>query len=352
MQVIPPVAFTDAILTSSTVPEAVAATYAGGTTYALGDRAGPAPVAGAAQEVWESLQNSNTGNAQVEGAWWTFVGYVYPAYDAGTAYVVGDIASDLTNHLLYEKLTNGTGDALTDTTKWEELGPTNRWRMFGYDRSSATTNAGSIVVVFAPGVRTNSLAVSNIYANSYSMTVTSVLGGGTVYSSSGSLNTRETLTWYDYFFGEFTTQESLTFFDIPPYTDAIYTLTLTATSGNAECGAVVVGTYAYLGATQYQAVSDVLNFSSVARDADGNATLTRRRNIPKTSQTVWADKSRVNKIKQVREDLNGEPAFWFGIATAADGYFETLSILGVYKEFVINVSLPDKAIVNLTIEEV
>ncbi|MFA5387268.1 MAG: hypothetical protein WC322_02625, partial [Candidatus Paceibacterota bacterium] len=114
-----PVEVTDAILTSSTIPEAVAATYSGGTTYAEGDRAGPAPSTGVAQDIWESKQNGNTGNTQEVGAWWKYVGFIYPAYDVGTAYTAGHYAQDNTNHKIYKKLTNGTGDALTDVTKWE-----------------------------------------------------------------------------------------------------------------------------------------------------------------------------------------------------------------------------------------
>lgn len=352
MQVIPPIEITNARLTSSTVPEAVAATYNAGTTYALGALAGPAPVTGQAQTVWRSKQNGNTGNAQVEGAWWTNAGQVYPAYNAGTAYNIGDYAQDNTNHLIYQKLTAGTGDALTDTTKWEEIGPTNRWKALDYARNTATSVPLSMTFVLTPGKRINSIALSGLYANSYSITVTSVEGGGTVWTDSGSLNTRETLTWYEYFFGEFGVQTSLAFFDIPPYSDCIITITLSVTSGSVECGAVVLGTFVYVGETQYNAVSDALNFSSVTRTEDGAAVLVPRRSIPQTQQTVWADKSRVNKILMLRNDLNATPAFWYGIADDSDGYFESLSILGIYKEFVINVALPEKAILSIKLEEI
>ena len=130
------------------------------------------------------------------------------------------------------------------------------------------------------------------------------------------------------------------------------TITLSVTSGNVSCGACVFGTFVYLGETQYNAVSDVLNFSQITRDTDGNATLTAKRNIPTTQQTIWADKTRVNKIRQLRDDLNATPAIWYGIADDGDGYFESLSILGIYKEFVINVALPEKAILSIKLEEI
>jgi len=353
MQVIPPATIGDSQLTSSTVPEAVASTYNSGTTYAIGARVGLASVHGVAQTVWESKQNSNTGNALVEGVWWTNVWVVYPVWNSGHNYDIGDIVSVIASHKLYQSLVHpNNNNAVTDTASWELLGATNRWRMFDYTRNNQTEKPGSITVVVAPGVRCDSFAVTGLGGSSYSLTVTSVLGGGTIYSETGTLNTRTTTRWYEYFFGPFAQKESLAVFDIPPYTDSIFTFTVTAAAGSAYCGALVLGRSVYIGATQYNAVSDTLNFSTVDRNADGNAVLTQRRNIPTTTQTIWAEKSAVNKIRAVRDELNATPAFWYGIADDDDGYFEALAVLGVYKEFVINVALPEKAVVNIKVERI
>lgn len=353
MQVIPPVLITDAKLTSSTIPEAVAATYSGATPYGVGDLAGAASVYGSPQTVWRSKQAANTGNAQVEGAWWTEAGIVYPVYNSGSSCGIGGIVTDLANHDLYESLiASNTGHAPSDTDSWKYIGKTNRWRMFDYTRSEKSSVPLQMTIVFAPGKRINSFALAGMVANSYSLTITSVTGGGTVYSKSGSLNTRNTQTWSDYFFGEFGTMPSTVYFDIPPYSDCIVTLVLTATSGNVQLGAIVVGTYVYLGATQYTSSSDVLNFSTIDRDIDGNAILTQRRNVPKTRSTVWCNKNKVNKAIEVREHLNATPAIWYGIDDQTDGYFEALSILGIYKGFEINVDMPENAILSIELEQI
>ena len=351
MQVIPPI--TIIAITSSTVPEEVAATYSGGTTYALGALAGAASTYGSPQTVWRSLQNSNTGNAQTEGAWWTNAGTVYPVYNSGSSCGIGGIVTDLATHSLYESLVVGnTGNALTDTTKWKYIGKTNRWRMFDYERNNRTSVPGSFTVVFAPGKRIDSIGLDGIQANSYSLTVTSVVGGGTVFTSSGSLNTRIVRTWYEHLTVPFTTQPSLNFFNIPPFTDCIVTITLTATSGNAELAAIGVGRSVYFGKTQYGAVSDILNFSTVERDEDGNAIFTRRRNIPKSRQLVFCEKTSVNKIIETRDNLNGLPAFWYGIDDASNGYFESVSLLGYYRDFTIDISYPENALVSFELERV
>src|SRR3990170_7159070 len=83
-----------------------------------------------------------------------------PVYNAGTTYGLGDIAISTTTHLKYESLAAGNiGNALTDTTKWLELGPTNKWAMFDLLRSTATSAAASLSVVIAPGTRIDSLAL-------------------------------------------------------------------------------------------------------------------------------------------------------------------------------------------------
>jgi len=355
MQVIPPIEITDARLTSSTVPEAVAATYSGATTYAAGDLAGAAPTYGSPQTVWRSLQSGNTGNAQTEGVWWTNAGIVYPVY-TGDSCSIGAIVTDLATHSLYESLvdtnTFALNDVANDIKKWKYIGKTNRFRMFDYSRNQKTSAPGSITVALAPAKRINSIALSGMVANSYELTVTSVGGGGEVYSDSGSLNTRITTTWSDYFFGEFGTIPSLVYFDVPPFTDCIVTLTLTATSGNAQIGAIGVGTFIYVGETEQSTSEDILNFSTVDRDLDGNAILKPLRNVPKSRQTVLCEKNNLNKVRKLRNELNAASAFWYGLDDAAHAYFEAVSILGFYRGFEINTDFPDQAIINIEIEEV
>ena len=351
MKVIPPIAITS--ITSSTVPEEVAATYDAGTTYDEDDLVGLVSVYGEPQTVWRSLQDGNVGEALAEGAYWTEAGIVYPIYVSGSSCDIGEIVTDLANHDLYQSLVAAnTGNPLTDTTKWKYIGKTNRFRLFDYDRNNRTSVPLTFTVVFAPGKRIDSICLDGILANSYTVTVTSVLGGGTIFTSTGSLNTRIVRTWYEHLTVPFTTQKSLNFFNIPPYTDCIVTVTLTATTGNAELAALGVGREVAFGQTQYSAISDILNFSTVDRDDDGNAILVKRRNIPKSRQTVFCDKIAVNKIIETRDLLNAEPAFWYGIDNASDGYFEAVSMLGYYRDFSINLQYPENVILNFELERV
>lgn len=354
MYVIPPIAITDSLLSASTVIETTPDAYAGGTTYALDDLVYVGTV-GSALTVYKSLQASNTGHTPASSpTWWENVGAVYAEYSSGTTYALGATVQVAATHLVYESLAAGNvGHAVTDTTKWMPMGNTNRWAMFDTLRSTPSVAPSSITAVVTPGQRVNSLALvglSNV--GTAIITASSTTGGGSVYSLTKSLSTREVFDMYDYFFAPFSMRNALLVNDIPPYSDIVITVTCSTTSGSVSVGGCVVGNSEYLGGVEYNAEDDVINFSTVDRNTYGTATMVARRNVPKTVQTVWCDKSRVRSIRNIREALNATTAVWYGLDDDSDDYFESLLIMGFYRKFSINLAHPTSAILNIELEEV
>ncbi len=274
------------------------------------------------------------------------------AWVSGTTYAVGDIRIRTATHRQYQRVIAGAGTTAPelDTANWLDVGPTNKWAMFDLLRNTQTVQASPLTVVITPGQRVNSLALLGLEADSVTVTVTN--GGVLVYTRTQALGTRETLDWYDYFFEPFSFMPSLVFFDLPPYTGAVITVAITRATGSPKCGSLALGTYVFIGNMQYNAESDALNFSTVDRDTFGNSLLVQRRSVPKTNQTVLCKKSRVNKVRDLRTLLNANPAIWSGLDDSADGYFDAVLILGLYKQFTINVAQPDNAIITLQLEEI
>jgi len=97
LRLIQPAAITDAMLTSSNVPENDYPAWASGTTYALGARVI------AAHRIFESAAAGNVGNNPASGS-----------------------------------------------SAWLDLGPTNRWAMFDEALGTATERANSVAVVIDP----------------------------------------------------------------------------------------------------------------------------------------------------------------------------------------------------------
>jgi hypothetical protein len=400
MRVTPPVVINT--ITSSTAAEPHApAAYAGGTTYALG-----AIISVAADfAIYESLADSNTGNTpSTSPIWWRAIGVTETAYNAATTYALGDTVSSASTHRVYESLAAGNlGNPLpvlpeTTTTKWLDVGPTDKYACVDLSRNTQTVTASPMTVVFAPGERINTIGVVGMSANELVLKATSVSTGGIVYPLPYSatttyaagecmtvglttcyqslvdgnighaapdasywtvvtgyvfdLNTRQVADAYDYAFEPFSTDTARVVFDVPPISDVVITVTLSATAGNVKLGGIVVGTYIYIGEAQYEAGNDGLNFSTISRDLYGNATLVKRRTLPKTSQQLVLPSYRVNKAMAARVLLNATPALWTGLDDASEYYFDMLTILGVYKQFEIKARNMDKAVINLELEEI
>ena len=301
MKVIPPIAITSALLTSSTAAE-------------------PGP----GETAWNSTTN----------------------------YTVGQRAIRATTHRVYEAVVAGVDSGLPENTpaRWLDVGPTNRYAMFDLARNSATAAAGTLTVVIAPGKRINAIALIGLVAEHVDITMT--VGATTVYSYSQNLATRDTSGWTDYFFGEFGSLPTVIRFDLPPYASAVLTVTLTSATGIVQCGALCIGSAVDLGRVQANPRSDALNFSRIDRDSFGNATLVPRRTVPKTTQTLLVEKQRVNRLLDVREALNAVPAVWSGLDDVAGGYFDALLILGIYKQFSIDMSYDAHAVATLELEEI
>ena len=357
MRVIPPLAITGARFTSSTTAEPYApAAYAGGTTYAA-----DAIVSVAADfTIYKSLVGSNTGHTpSTSPTWWEVVGPTETAYDSGvTNYALGATVS--ANHRVYEsRVLQTVSNPLpvwpeTETDFWIDVGPTNKWAMFDVLRNTRTISPTSLTVVITPGRRVDSFAVMGMRnVRTLHISATSAAYGGTIYDYTVDLSTRAVSSWYEHFFNSFSYKGSEVHFDIPPYNDAIITLVLTADSGNVECGAFVLGSNAYIGATQYNAISDYVNFSSVTRDFAGKVnTMTQRPGAPKTNQSIMIDKARAQFIKDVIMSLDATPAVWSDIDDDTSGYFDPLLILGFVTNAPINIGLPDKAMLTLELMEI
>lgn len=276
-----------------------------------------------------------------------------PQWNSLTTYGVGDIVrgSGADVHRLFESLTpNNQNSPLSDTTKWLDAGPSNRWRMFDLLRSTGSTGPSPMTVVLTPGKRTDAVGLVGLIADKVTISVTA--GGNVVYTATQILSTRAITNWYEYFFSEFSYQQALAKFDLPPFANAIVTFTFERANGDVTVGGVLIGTSVFIGVTQHEAESDVENFSRIDRTDFGTAILVPRRSVPRTNQTVWCTKAEVNKVIAVRDALNAVPALWSGIDDAQSGYFEASLILGIYKRFSINMAYPNDALITLELEEV
>jgi len=358
MRVTPAVPITPAKLTSSTADAVFApSAYNAGTTYAIG-----ALVSVAADfRIYESLASSNTGNTpSTSPLWWKACGYVETAYNAGTAYAIGDTAS--ANYRVYKSLTAGnTGNAVpilpeTENANWIDVGPMNRWAMFDLDSNTQTVWASPLTVVFAPGERINTIGFNGLRGATLTISATSVTGGGTVYGPVVvDLSYRDVLDGYEYCFSPFLTRPYHVVHDVPPYSDIIITVMISATTGNVKIGSCVVGTYIDLGQTSADTTNRGISFSKVTRDLYGKATMVKRRSIPATKHRSLLDRIKVDRTMYARDTLlDATPALYTGMDDAENNLFGMHQILGFFTrwEYSVDAGLADKVWLDLELEAI
>lgn len=159
-----PVAITDAMVTTTDVPEADYAAWAGGTTYALGDRC----IKG--HKIWESAQAANTGHdPETSGSAW-----------------------------------------------WLKVSATNRWRLFDLEQVTSTSKASGMYYELQPGSPINSVHMLGLYdVDSVQLRVydgaTLAYDGG--QNASGLLPTES--DWWAYCYGPWTLSDQQHYADLP-----------------------------------------------------------------------------------------------------------------------------------------
>jgi hypothetical protein len=352
MRVTPPIEVTASILTSISVPEAAPSAYAGGTTYGLGEQASVAGT-GTVIEVYESLQDANTGNAPASSPdWWRHLGTTYAAWNSGTTYAEDDIVLDATTHTEYTSLVGSNlnnNPASDDGSNWFAE-TSNRYRMFDLYRNTPTTAPSPVTAVLTPRQRIDTVAAVGLVADR--VVITATVDGETLYSQDIDLNDRRTTTWSGYFFNQFVNRQAVARFDLPLSASAVIAATFSRASGDVTVGGLVIGRSQYLGVAQQEAVSDTKNTSTVTREIDGTATMVKRRTIPATQQVVWIKKTDIPRIVQLRAQLDAVVALWSALDDDSDGYFEALLILGFFTKWTIGADFPEDARQQLELEEV
>lgn len=281
----------------------------------------------------------------------TSVGEV--AWVSAASYSAGNRVIRTNTHKVYEALSAHSGRTTVpelDTVYWFEVGPTNRWAMFDLLRNtSSQIPSGGFSTVFSTGMRADTIAVLGARLSNLTITVTSVAGGGTIYGPvTFTMADRNVTDYYDYFFMDFSYKPSIIISNLPPYKDAIITISST---GYGSIASVVVGISEFIGFTKRGHKNDAQNYSLINRDAYGNSTLAKRRNVPKTSQSLVVKKTDLANVLKLRDTLNAVPAVWMGLDDVTEGYFESLLILGIYKDISLTIDNQEYLSCNLELEE-
>lgn len=295
MKIIRPVTITDAMLTSSNLPETDYAQWTSGATFALDE------------------------------------------------YCI-DVGTNI--HNIYKSLvaSNNNNPPATSPTKWLHIGKTNRWKMFDASVGTKTQKADAIInTLTLSGVRVDSVALMNISAASVTIEQTSV--DGTVSITESLVSTEGINSMWNWAFEPIVRKKDFAITNLTPYANSTLTITLNDAGAIAECGACVVGQKLELGGTQYGASVSIEDNSLKGKDDFGNYNIVER-SFSKTGDfTLQVNKPFVDQLQNVLAGYRAKPIVYIG-----SGEYTSTMILGFYKSFSIVISYPRMSICSINIE--
>ncbi len=274
----------------------------------------------------------------------------YPEYSAAASYALGDIVISTSGsnptHRMYESLVAGnTGNALTDASKWLDLGPTNRWAMFDTVNSTGTTGSAGIDVSVAVTGRADGVALLGLDAQSVQVTMTAG-AFGTVYDETFSLQSNSGISsWFEYFSEEPVYLTDLVVTDMPLYTDPVIRVQITAGGGAVTCGTMVLGQIRNIGASLYGAKSGIQDYSRKETDDFGNTTFVERAYAKRSTFKVVCENAQIDALFALLTNVRAVPCVWLG----SDQYAMTW-IFGWARDWAKEITYPSHSHLSIEIE--
>lgn len=271
-------------------------------------------------------------------------------YNAGTTYALGDqalVTDDGYFVNIYESLQNGnTGHDPHDQDWWVYAGASNPFRMLDLVVGSQTvTNDDFITVTSVPVQLVNTAAVLNI-TDGEQVTVSVIVSGETVYSETQSLIVPGdgVSDWYEYFFGDYGRRTNALFTDLPSY--AGQEIRLHVEGGTSLAVGTYVAGYGYfLGNTHLGARIGMIDYSRKQANAFGGFDIQERPYSKKGSFTFSFENHRVDEIANLLPQYRAVAAIWIG----GDDYGSTY-IYGFYKDWEIEITYPTYSIATIELE--
>lgn len=350
MLIVAPQAVASANLLSSNVVETAPALYSSGTTYALAATASTDLGAGAL-DVYTSLQGSNTNHTPASSpAWWKKTGSTYKLYSGATAYAIDDLALDATNHLVFQKLTAGSGHALPtaaedwENANWIKVRASNQWALFDLSNSSQTTNPDTVThQVQAVGL-VDTIGFANVAAATIRVQQEDTIEGVVLDETYDMVSDSGIDDFYPWFFTPPVRRTDL-LVDLYPYADAKISWTLSDVGAAPAVGTAALGYAFEVGDVQWGGTVGIRDYSVKERNDFGDLVIVERSFSKRADFTCWVDNDTVDQLQRYLADNRARP-----VLVQADDAFDATLIFGIVQEFNIELQGPDRSLCSFQFE--
>jgi len=260
----------------------------------------------------------------------------YAAWSATKAYAIGDFVT--IDRINYQALVAHTNrNPVTDTVSpaaWQNLGWVNKYRMFNKAIDNTwkigTFTAAPNVIDFTirPGQRINSIGLVGVYASSVRIVMTVPGMANPVYDKTFAMSSKAGGSWYQYFFGQFTTKDNLAEFDLPPFNNADIRVVVSAPGGTARVGMMIVGWAKNIGIAVYGTSLGRRKYSTIKEEFDGSITITKRGRRRSINFQVELTGDQISSTQRILDDVDDIPSLFVGASELA-----YTVIIGIYDDF-------------------
>ena len=272
----------------------------------------------------------------------------YPAWVSGTSYTALDKV--IYEHKIYERIVTGAGTTTPDLDQinWLDSGYTNRYRMFDNIISSVSSRTGGIEFTLTPNQVINGIALLNVNASTVRVVMNDPIEG-VVYDRTKELrSSSNVIDYYSYFFAPLINLGDLDtaiFLDLPNKPTATITVYVSSGVGLVEVGEVVYGDQSIVGRTNYGTAIGITSYSRKDTDEFGKVTVVKRKNSKYADYDIDIDNTNLAFVQRLFQDIDSVPCVFIG-----NPEMEELIVYGFYKDFKATISFPTVSKCTLRVE--
>ena len=272
----------------------------------------------------------------------------HPVWVSGTSYTALDKV--IYEHKIYERIVTGAGTTPPnlDQINWLDSGYTNRYRMFDNIISSVSSRTGGIEFTLTPNQVINGIALLNINASTVRVVMNDPIEG-VVYDRTKELRSSSNVTdYYSYFFAPLINLGDLDtaiFLDLPNKPTATITVYVSSGVGLVEVGEVVYGVQSIVGRTNYGTAIGITSYSRKDKDEFGKVTVIKRKNSKYADYDIDIDNTNLAFVQRLFQDIDSVPCVFIG-----NPEMEELIVYGFYKDFKATISFQTVSKCTLRVE--
>jgi len=272
----------------------------------------------------------------------------YPAWVSGTSYTALDKV--IYEHKIYERIVTGVGTTTPDLDQinWLDTGYTNRYRMFDNIMSNVSSRTGGIEFTLTPNQVINGIALLNVNASTVRVVMNDPIEG-VVYDRTKELrSSSNVIDYYSYFFAPLINLGDLDtaiFLDLPNKPTATITVYVSSGVGLVEVGEVVYGVQSIVGRTNYGTAIGITSYSRKDTDEFGKVTVIKRKNSKYADYDIDIDNRNLSFVQRLFQDIDSVPCVFIG-----NPEMEELIVYGFYNDFKATISFPTVSKCTLRVE--